>query len=118
MSSHSKLRTTSFEKRNVFSTKMCALTRSDIFDLRSHIQRTSTSVWGAIAIAVLTVSVSHAPLLGQASREKSLYDRLGGKVAITAVADEFVGRAAADERRSVQLLGVLGPMKAAIVEKQ
>jgi hemoglobin len=30
--------------------------------------------------------------------EKSLYDRLGGRKAIAAVVDEFVGRAAADKR--------------------
>ena len=33
-----------------------------------------------------------------ASLSKSLYDRLGGKKAITAVVDEFVGRVAADKR--------------------
>ena len=33
-----------------------------------------------------------------ASKQKSLYDRLGGKTAITAVVDEFVGRVAADNR--------------------
>lgn len=32
------------------------------------------------------------------SVEKSLYDRLGGKTAITAVVDDFVGRVAADNR--------------------
>jgi hemoglobin len=32
------------------------------------------------------------------SSEKSLYDRLGGKTAITAVVDDFVGRVAADNR--------------------
>jgi len=32
------------------------------------------------------------------AREKSLYDRLGGKKAIIAVVDEFVGRVAADTR--------------------
>lgn len=31
-------------------------------------------------------------------KEKSLFDRLGGKPALTAVVDEFVGRAAADAR--------------------
>ena len=31
-------------------------------------------------------------------KPKSLYDRLGGKEAITAVVDEFVGRVAADNR--------------------
>src|SRR5437868_3857405 len=36
---------------------------------------------------------------GQApGKPKSLYDRLGGKKAITAVVDEFVGRVAADKR--------------------
>ena len=30
--------------------------------------------------------------------EKSLYERLGGKEAITAVVDDFVGRVAADKR--------------------
>ena len=36
---------------------------------------------------------------GQApAKPKSLYDRLGGKTAITAVVDEFVGRVAADKR--------------------
>jgi len=32
------------------------------------------------------------------AKEKTLYDRLGGKKAITAVVDEFVGRVAADTR--------------------
>jgi len=35
---------------------------------------------------------------GALAGEKSLYDRLGGKPAITAVVDEFVGRVAADAR--------------------
>ena len=61
----------------------------------------------------------------KAPKEKSLYDRLGGKQAITAVVDEFVGRVvgaldkfkveAADKD---QLLGVLGPMQGQIVEKK
>jgi hemoglobin len=33
-----------------------------------------------------------------AAREKSLYERLGGQPAITAVVDDFVGRVAADNR--------------------
>ena len=33
-----------------------------------------------------------------AMADKSLYDRLGGKPAITAVVDDFVGRVAADNR--------------------
>ena len=35
---------------------------------------------------------------GALAKEKSLYDRLGGKKAVIAVVDEFVGRVAADTR--------------------
>ncbi|CAE6756763.1 MAG: group 1 truncated hemoglobin [Nitrospira sp.] len=42
-------------------------------------------------------SMGSAPA-GTAATEKSLYDRLGGKTAITAVVDDFVGRVAADNR--------------------
>jgi len=55
-------------------------------------------VSGVFIIAALIVSVSSASLLGQAMKEKPLYDRLGGKKAITAVVDEFVTRVAADDR--------------------
>jgi len=51
-----------------------------------------------LAIAAVLVSVSTAPLFGAGAKEKSLYDRLGGKKAITAVVDEFVGRVAGDRR--------------------
>src|SRR5262249_59135927 len=56
------------------------------------------SVCGMLAIATLLVSVSSAPLFGAGAKEKSLYDRLGGKTAIAAVVDEFVGRVAGDKR--------------------
>src|SRR5215470_311194 len=56
------------------------------------------SVCGMLAIAAVLVSVSTAPLFGAGAKEKSLYDRLGGKKAITAVVDEFVGRVAGDGR--------------------
>ena len=48
-------------------------------------------IWtGLAALAACTLMpVAHA-------KEKTLYDRLGGKKAITAVVDEFVGRVAAD----------------------
>jgi hemoglobin len=36
--------------------------------------------------------------MGVAAQERSLYDRLGGQAAISAVIDDFVGRVAADER--------------------
>jgi hemoglobin len=41
-----------------------------------------------------TMESSGATMTG----EKSLYDRLGGKLAITAVVEDFVGRVAADSR--------------------
>lgn len=56
------------------------------------------SVCGICAIGAILVAVSSASLFGQAAKEKSLYDRLGGKKAITAVVDEFVGRVAGDKR--------------------
>src|SRR4029079_2982876 len=56
------------------------------------------SVTGVFVIGAILMSVSSASLFGQAAKEKSLYDRLGGKKAITAVVDEFVSRVAADNR--------------------
>jgi hemoglobin len=50
---------------------------------------------GVCLIAGVVVGVSAADVSGQT---KSLYDRLGGKAAITAVVDEFVARVAADKR--------------------
>ncbi len=47
------------------------------------------------AALVLAMAFS-SPLM--VAKDKSLYDRLGGKKAITAVVDEFVGRVAADTR--------------------
>ena len=56
-------------------------------------------ILGFFAILAVLVSVSSAGLIGQgAMKEKSLYDRLGGKKAITAVVDEFVARVADDNR--------------------
>jgi hemoglobin len=56
-------------------------------------------LFGVGVMAAVLIAVSSAGALGQAGmKEKSLYDRLGGKKAITAVVDEFVGRVAADTR--------------------
>ena len=55
-------------------------------------------VWGVLVIGALIMSASSASLIGQAMKEKTLYDRLGGKKARAAVVDEFVSRAAADRR--------------------
>jgi len=56
------------------------------------------SILGGFVVAGLILAVSSASVFGQAMKEKPLYDRLGGKKAITAVVDEFVGRVAADPR--------------------
>jgi hemoglobin len=56
------------------------------------------SVFGVFVIAAILVGVSSAGLFGQGMKEKSLFDRLGGRKAITAVVDEFVKRVAADNR--------------------
>ena len=50
------------------------------------------AILGVALVAMLVVS---SPLM---AKEKTLYSRLGGKKAITAVVDEFVGRVAADTR--------------------
>lgn len=47
------------------------------------------------AVAILLLGVLGVTASAQ---EKSLYDRLGGEKAVTAVIDDFVGRVAADER--------------------
>lgn len=49
----------------------------------------------AIAVAGCNTMESSS---GKMMAEKSLYDRLGGKPAIMAVVDDFVGRVAADKR--------------------
>jgi hemoglobin len=45
-----------------------------------------------VALLAMTAGAQNAP------KQKSLYDRLGGKQAISAVVDEFIGRVAADNR--------------------
>ena len=51
-----------------------------------------------LAIAAIVALVATTTTAQNAPKEKSLYDRLGGKTAIAAVVDEFVGRVAADNR--------------------
>jgi hemoglobin len=51
-----------------------------------------------LAIATVVGLLATTAGAQDAAKQKSLYDRLGGKKAITAVVDEFVGRVAADNR--------------------
>lgn len=48
-----------------------------------------------VALGLVMMAIASAPIL---TKEKSVYERLGGKRAIVAVVDEFVGRVAADNR--------------------
>jgi len=48
--------------------------------------------------STLIVLASLATLTGKAAASESLYDRLGGQPAITAVVDDFLGNVAADIR--------------------
>lgn len=48
-----------------------------------------------VALGLVMMAMASAPIL---TKEKSLYERLGGKKAIVAVVDEFVERVAADNR--------------------
>jgi hemoglobin len=47
---------------------------------------------------IIVLAVTMGLAAGASAKDKSLYDRLGGKKAITAVVDEFVARVAADNR--------------------
>ena len=47
---------------------------------------------------LLAVGCSHTDTAGTAGGDKKLYDRLGGKDAITAVVDDFVGNVGGDSR--------------------
>jgi hemoglobin len=51
-----------------------------------------------IGVALLALTAGCASTMQQSMADKSLYERLGGKDAITAVVDDFVGRVAADNR--------------------
>ena len=69
-------------------------------------QKWARWVLGAVLAASLVFGAAQPSLAGQKEKansankmkEKSLYDRLGKKEAITAVVDEFVARVAADNR--------------------
>ena len=62
----------------------------------------------ALAALTLCTCVSLASFTLLAQPPSTLYDRLGGKLAITAVVDEFVARVAADKRINSFFAGVAG----------
>ena len=65
----------------------------------------SNKILGLAIASVLTLSL---PML---AKDKTLYDRLGGKKAIAAVVDEFVGRVAADTRINRYFAAAAGDSK-------
>ena len=62
----------------------------------------------ALAILTLTACAALASFTVVAQPPNTLYDRLGGKPAITAVVDEFVARVAADKRINSFFAGLAG----------
>ena len=56
-------------------------------------QKHFTKIFGALALAAALVSPA-----ASVAKEKTLYERLGGKKAISAVVDDFVSRVAMDNR--------------------
>lgn len=60
--------------------------------------RRNTQVLSSLVMAGIAFIVSGCAGMETAPAGKSLYDRLGGKAAITAVVDQFVANVAADSR--------------------
>ncbi len=61
-------------------------------------QRRIPLVLTVAGVLALAASVWVSPNLNRAEGQQALYDRLGGKEAITAVVDDFVNRTVADSR--------------------
>ena len=73
------------------------------------------AVAGSFAIALVACALSNT---GAAAHQKSLYDRLGGRPAITAVVDDFVANVAADHRINRFFANAnIGRLKARLVEQ-
>ena len=73
---------------------------------------------GILAVALLTAACGGIRDGQMATVKTSLYDRLGGKSAITAVVDDFVGNVAADSRINRRFQGANIPrLKAMLVDQ-
>jgi hemoglobin len=72
----------------------------------------------ALAAAVSMVGCSSSMESGKPMAQASLYDRLGGKPAITAVVDDFVGNVAGDSRINRRFAGTNIPrLKTMLVDQ-
>ena len=73
---------------------------------------------GILAVALLTAACGGITDGQTTTAKTSLYDRLGGKSAITAVVDDFVGNVAADSRINLRFQGANIPrLKAMLVDQ-
>jgi hemoglobin len=71
----------------------------------------------ALAIPVLVISLGACNTMSTTPTPTSLYDRLGGKPAVTAVVDDFIGNVAADNRINMQFANTNIPrLKMLLVE--
>ena len=76
--------------------------------------RWRVAVWGVVAMALAGCASMQSDRIGS----KSLYDRLGGKLAITAVVDDFIGNVAADSRINQRFAGANIPrLKTMLVDQ-
>ena len=74
--------------------------------------------WRRTAGALMAAMVLAAGCSGAMTEKKSLYDRLGGKPAIQAVVDDFVGNVAADTRINRRFASTDIPhLKASLVDQ-
>src|SRR5262245_60054306 len=74
--------------------------------------------WRTTAGALIAVAVLAAGCGGAMMEKKSLYERLGGKPAIQAVVDDFVGNVAADGRINQRFAGANIPrLKTMLVDQ-
>ena len=73
---------------------------------------------GVLAVAVMLMACSSTMDGGKPMAQPSLYERLGGKPAITAVIDDFIGNVAADTRINKRFGGADIPrLKARLVDQ-
>jgi hemoglobin len=71
-----------------------------------------------IVVAVAVLGVGCASMQDDKMAKKSLYDRLGGKPAITAVVDDFIGNVAGDSRINQRFAGTNVPrLKSMLVDQ-
>jgi len=77
-------------------------------------RRTTLTVVGVIAV----LAAGCASMQGDQAAKKALYDRLGGKPAIQAVVDDFIGNVAADRRINQRFAGTNIPrLKTMLVDQ-